>query len=280
MCLTQNLASDMDNIKNRKSQSYIRLLCPEYYDEFDESYTKLELRTDPPTFIQLHPGLNELRVEEYPDLKYGFKWIEGQESNEDIIEIDFSHFDAKDINSIRCMFFRMPVKKIIFDKMTTPNLTDAKMAFASVGFYAYNILDEIDISSWDFSKLENAFGMFQGANIGTLRMENANLNNLKDGRKMFRNSNISKLILDGLKVNNPERIDIEIYTSPLEVSLRRCKPDTIKCIIESIESKRAQNSTYSPTIEWIPATYILDDNLTYCLEKIQDNKVKCHIMTT
>lgn len=167
------------------------------------------------------------------------------------------------------MFNSMRAENIIFGNMCTPNLKNCVRAFSSVGIHMREyMISELDISSFDFESVDTAMAMFQGANIISLRMENAKLNNLKNGRNMLRHCMIQTLILDGLEISDPNIIGIELY-GPLTVSLKRCKPEIVRGIIESIENKRISNG------KWIPAQYILDNGLKYTLEKTPNGKVEC-----
>lgn len=256
--------------------SYIKITC---YEDIDSKNNRLQLRTVPPTFIDLKSGVNILSVKNYKDLKYGFRQDETISPSvrcDEVIEIDFSNFDGDNLVTMEGMFESMRVEQIFFGKMNTPNLKNTARAFSNVGIpiEEYHI-PELDVSSFDFSNVENIMAMFQGANIDTLRMENANLNSLKNGRNFIRRCSIRKLILDGLIIQKPELLHIEIYT-PVTISLKRCKPSTICALIEAIETKRIKNAE-AGNVKWEPAVYILDSSLKYSLKRSTDGRVKCTI---
>lgn len=248
----------MANSNTIGSGSYIKISC---YEDADPKLNRLQLRTSPPSYIELNPGDNYLSIGDYPELKYGFKQIDnptidGHINCEDVREIDFSHFDGSHIVSMDYMFYKMPLEWLTFGDMKTSNLVSAKMAFAEIGYDRENGYVDIDLSNFDFSKLENADYMFQGAHVRNLKLNNAHFDSLIHARKFIRHSfPIKRLELNGLRINEPEVLDIHIYT-PVEVSLKNVKLPTMEKIIYGIESKRVQHGDSTP------ASYILDENIS------------------
>lgn len=263
----------MANLNTTDSESYIRVDC---YGDADPKYNRLQLRTDPPTFISLNPGSNYLTIEDYPALKFGFKQIDNPEIEEhtnceDVREMDFSNYDGSYLSTLDYMFYKMPLEWLTFGNMKTPNLKSAKMAFAEIGREDKNGHIDIDLSNFDFSKLECADFMFQGANLGVLKLNNAHFASLVRARKFIRHSRIKSLELNGLEINNPEVLDIHIYT-PVTVSLKNVELSTMEKIINGIESKRILNGDSTP------ASYILDENLSVDVKLVND-VVQCSFST-
>lgn len=252
------------------SASYIIVVCS---DEADPLFNKLQLRTKSPSYIELHPGRNILTVEKYPALKYGFSQIDiSPEHNcQDVIEIDLSHFDGSEMVSMERMFYRMPIQKLTFGNMKTPNLKNAKLCFSYVGSNTFGHgIDELDLSGLDFSSLENAEAMFQCAEIKTLKICNANFTKLERGRRMIRHVKIDVLSLDGLKINDANKMDIEVL-NPIQISLRHCGLGTIRTIIENIEYYRQTKGDGSS------ADYILDEGLLYEVTASNNGRLHCNV---
>lgn len=182
------------------SESYLLVICA---DDAEPKFNRLQLRTDPPTFIELKPGENVLTVENYPALKYGFK-CESYLGDE-IVEIDFSHFDGSDIVSMKEMFKGMNVQRITFGNLKLPKVIDAEYAFADTGcdIKGYEA-DVFDLSGADFSSIENAKFMFKGVSVKTLKMNNANFASLRNADSMFKHAKIETLEINHVNFKSLE----------------------------------------------------------------------------
>ncbi|MDE6560943.1 MAG: DUF285 domain-containing protein [Muribaculaceae bacterium] len=180
--------------------SYLLVSCAE---DAEPKSNRLQLRTNPITFIELQPGVNVLTVDSYPDLKYGFK----SESifGDEIVEIDFSHFDGSDIVSMKEMFKGMDVRKITFGNFKAPKLIDAESAFANSGcdIEGYEAV-VFDLSGVDFSSIENAKFMFEGVTVKTLKMNDENFASLRNAESMFKHAKIETLEINNVNFKSLE----------------------------------------------------------------------------
>lgn len=151
----------MANSNTIGSGSYIKIVCT--YDA-DPKYNRLQLRTDPPTFIELQPGNNILSVSKYPALKYGFKQIDipwfdknvcpdatNQYNCGDVLLVDLSHFDSAEMTSMEDMFRKMEnLKEIIFGDIRIENVISMNSAFE------WTAVENLDLTHIDFSQVIDA----------------------------------------------------------------------------------------------------------------------------
>lgn len=189
------------------SKSYIVVTCEE---DANPKLNRLQLRTDPPTYIELNPGKNVLTVEKYPDLKYGFSQIDDYVFPDDceelqdseywyeynggqIIEIDLSHFDGSEMTSMDCMFLAFGPERIIFGNLNTSQVISMKSAFADLKI-GDNSIEIIDISNLDLSKVENVSDLFSGARIKELKLPKFPAVNQSED--MFMGMHIDKIIFN------------------------------------------------------------------------------------
>lgn len=210
---TNQLIKDILAQKNKQvpSSSYIIVTCAE--NAKPESNI-LMLRTDPPTFIKLQPGKNILTAGEYPALKYGFSQIpdpddtqflqlamdipDPHDNGQDILEIDFSHFDASSMTTMDDMFWCMcNIRKITFGRLNTISLISAIDVFRWVGHEEAPI-PSLDLSGIDFSNVENIFGIFTGLCAGSLNLSGCDFSKLENVNCMFDECDIRELILDNI----------------------------------------------------------------------------------
>ncbi len=190
----------------RYSGSHIKVWCS---DNADPKCNRLQLNTNPPTYIELQPGLNILTVEEYPALRYGFFQLQDEEgvwnyeNGHEILGFDFSNFDGTELQSMSHMFAWMSgVRKIIFGKMHTPSLENTDCAFYRTGENTY--IESLDLSGIDFSKVSNADYMFYGIKAKCVNLSNCDFSSLVDAEAIFEDSEIEDLILNNVKL--PEDI--------------------------------------------------------------------------
>lgn len=181
-----------------------------------------------PTFIKLKPGKNILTIEEYPDLKYGFKQIDRDGPDCcSIIKIDLSNFDGSAMTSMENMFSEINAE-IIFGNLNTSNVNNlsrmfygAEIPYIKMSFDVNKVIsvkdifwgtrvDELDLSQWEFSK------------------------NIKISP--FR---VKKLKLDGCELKNQTQADI--FDNPfgdnylqVKISMKDCDVNTIKWIAEEL----------------------------------------------
>lgn len=196
--------------KDCSSKSYITIYCSE---NADPKYNRLQLRTDPPIFIELQPGPNTLTVEEYPDLKYGYRQIEHPYLEDDnnyevncegIVRIDLSHFDASAMTSMDYMFQEMRLDEIIFGAMDTSNVTSMVSTFDSLK------TKDMDLSCLDLSNVKNTAGMFMHGAINTVSLPK--LSSTVHGEGMFHNIHIDKIVFNDAGEYKIESVLNEIFS--------------------------------------------------------------------
>ncbi len=135
------------------------------------------------------------------------------EYDDSLTSIDLSKFNTTNVEDMGCMFRRCSIKSVDVSNFNTSNVTDMNGMF-SRGYWDYdtdyelninglNIFntskvtdmsgmfhnvttDKLDLSSFDFSNVEDASGMFDGTKLSeTLNLSNKKFNNLKYTWNMF-----------------------------------------------------------------------------------------------
>lgn len=234
----------MNEIKEISSKSYITVICSE---DANPQFDKLQLRTNPPSYIELQPGKNVLTIEQYPALKYGFSQVDDYEldfssgtsyeyNGVGILEIDFSHFDASEVTSMDRMFSHIPnLRRISFSGVKNLAPTSIVSAFSMID----DNMDELDLTPIDMSKVEDASYLFSGCSIKKVNLSNLDFCALKSIDNMFSSCGIRELIFDGCKINNPENIYFELDTDDiLTISLNGCDESVVESFTCSIMDYR------------------------------------------
>lgn len=261
------------------SASYISVLCSK---EANPKFNRLQLRTDSPTFIELHQGWNILMVEDFPDLKFGFSQIDerigvmstcGEENCQEVLEFDFSHFDASEMTTMDYMFDWMQnIRKIEFGGMQTPKLTSADHAFSFGN--SKSPIDMLDLSGLDFSKLIDASVMFRSACISVLNLSGCDFSHVEFGTDMFDDAEIHELILDNILLNKETLDSLLLYSDTIKLSLKGWKESDIKKVIQNLENYR--NTFTIPNME--KPEYVLDSGLDYRLYENDKGETVCTII--
>ncbi len=182
--------------------SHIKVWCSE---NADPTRNRLQLATNPPTYIELKPGLNILTMGKYPALRYGFSQVQDEdgvwdyENGQEILAFDFSNFDGTELRSMSHMFAWMSgVQKIIFGELHTPSLENTDCAFYRTGENAF--IESLDLSGIDFSKVKDADYMFYGIKAKCVNLSNCDFSSLVHVDAMFEDSEIENLILINMKL--------------------------------------------------------------------------------
>ncbi len=251
------------------SKSYIVITCS---DDADPKFNRIQLRTDPPKYIELQPGKNILTVEEYPDLKFGFSQIDNhsvfEESDryeyngEGIRGIDLSHFDGSELTNMDRMFYDMRYTEIDLGNLDTSHVTSMVGTFYGcyMGVEGYNALD---LSNLDLSKLKDTSEMFSWTLVDTLILPA--LPAVSEAYAMFGDAEcyISEIIFN--KVDDYDILKIigefeEVRAGQTDLFFRGIrKAEQIKNIIILIEQI---NSRFS----WPSYTYNFASNIKYRVE--------------
>lgn len=266
----------MINLNTINSGSYIRIVCS---DDADPKYNKLQLRTEPPTFIELQPGNNILSVKDYPALRYGFKQIDdfrldatfpdcpNEYNCGDVLHVDLSHFDASEMVSMDRMFERMEnLENIFFGEARIDNVTSMNSAFE------WTDVEKLDLTCINFSNVTDAEMMTYSKGDRTVILAGRDLSNVKTAEGIF--NGVSKLDLDGALLSDAviEAMaqDEEFGCEGLkEISMKGCNIRMIRAVLKSIlesESdvlprirvvvdKEVENqilTSIAPTNSWIP----------------------------
>lgn len=249
------------------SSSYIKILCA---DNANPKFNRIELRTTPPTYIELQPGENILTVEEYPDLKFGFSQIcildndeqekysdvmsvDPIENCQEVLEIDFSHYDWSDVKYIDSMFSYMcNLRHIEWGSVNKANLTSLSSAFSMMG----DKMDELDLSSLNLSKVKDLSYMFSSCSIKKVVLSNCDLRAVKYYNSMFDSCFIEELNFDGCKINNPKDIDFQLETdATLIVSMNGCDEKMVRAFSENIIGYRSRFDAPQKQIFIVSASY-------------------------
>lgn len=227
---------------NTDSSSYIIINCS---SEANPKFNRLQLRTDPPTFIELHPGENILKVEDYPALKYGFSQIEDNEDDEfdesisqlrsnncqDIIEIDLSHFDGSAMTTMECMFDYMTnLQKLNMEGLDTSNVTSMSQTFWNTGING-NLKLKVNFNTSKVEDMTQMFGVSAGF-LSYIEIINFDLSNVMSIVGMF--DKVGELIIDGLTLNK-NNLEYNLFSDlPEHILLRHCKKPAIDWIADNI----------------------------------------------
>lgn len=202
--------------------------------EIDPEIDRIELRTNPPKFIDLKPGVNILKVEDYPELKFGFRSVYCADSEySGIIEVDFSHFDGSEMTSMEGMFYYIcPLIK--WGNLDTSNVNDMSYMFGPSNEYGNLKL------FFSLKSLEKANYMFEGSEIiYTLDLSGIDYKKLTKFPLCISPRRVNNLIIDGWELASRENANI-FHHFPgddgffIKVSMKGCDVKTIKWICESI----------------------------------------------
>lgn len=216
---------------NIDSKSYVIITCG---DDVNPEIDRIELRTEPPTFIELKPGENVLTIEEYPDLKYGFRIFYRRDKrgladaypNQRIIGIDLSNFDGSEMTIMDGMFEGLVnLQSLNLLNLNTTNVISMESAFAGIN------LPETTKLTFSTLNVKNMKRMFCGAEISELDLSSFNVMNVEDFEEMFASSEINKLILDGWNFRESVNLYLIFECIHLDenfkLSLKGCNERTI-----------------------------------------------------
>lgn len=239
--------------------SYIKIVCT---DDADPRYNRLQLRTTPPTYIELQPGENILTVDEYPDLKHGFSQIDcanldDKDACENIIEyncgnivmMDLSNFDFSEMTSMKGMFKRMEnlthlfMERIFMGGLERiKNITSMASAFewTGAGMGAGEPMDRLDLSIIDFSQVKDASFMLYGCPFPLVDLSTCDMSQINSAESIFDNNSIQYLILDNAKLSKEiiEEIQFTDWCSLRSISMRGCDFQTIRSVLKAILDER------------------------------------------
>lgn len=241
----------MANSNTTGSGSYIRIVCS---DDACPKYNRLQLRTDPLTFIALQPGNNILPVSSYPALKYGFKQIDDcyleetvypDATNEyncgDVLLVDLSHFDSTEMTSMEDMFRKMEnLKEIIFGDIRIENVTSMNSTFE------WTAVENLDLTHIDFSQVIDAEMMTYSQGDRKVFLTGCNLSNVKTAEGIF--SGITQLNLDGAILSVAVIEAMGWYDNGEggcedlnKISMRGCAPELIESVIAHLQNGKPDN---------------------------------------
>lgn len=275
---------DTPSQDEKSSKSYIIIKC---FDNAEPRFNKIQLRTDPPTYIELQPGENILTAEEYPALKYGFRQIEnfvisevehgdsdycGEYNGGEIISVDLSHFDASEMMTMDNMFQDMQaLSEIKFGCVKIEHVTSMVYAFSCVGQESEKCESSIlDLSGIDFSKVTDASRMLSGCSFATVILTDCDFSSVKNAEDMFNCFYGKHLILDG--ANLSEEVVNAMWScemSDLEsISLKRCDREMVRGMIELVGAIDAARPDCVKPID-----IILDGGLDYVKNYDEDGAV-------
>ena len=237
---------DCDNIS---SASYIVVVCS---DNANPKHNKIQLRTDPPTFIELQPGKNVLTVEQYPDLENGFSQIDEYEldandpdcQNEyncgDVISVDLSHFDPSEMTTMDWMFRRMEnLTTIDFGDIHINNVTSMDSTFEWIA------AKELNLTNIDFTQVTNAEMMTYCKERLKVILTGCDLSRVESADDIF--SGVTYLNLDRTKLSD-EVIDAMGWwhgeggcENLEEISMRGCDVQLIESVIRQLLTGKTEN---------------------------------------
>lgn len=231
----------------RLLQNYVKVICTK---DAKPKFNRLQLRTHPPTFIELQPGVNFLYVEHYPALKYGFSQIsENDENNPDetmshcplnncqeVLEIDLSHFDSSRMISMDDMFYSMQnLKKIYFGDLDTSNVVSMVDTFRLTGNH-----DKLTLK-FDTSNVERISGFLASTWYNEVELIGFDLRKVKDADQMMPENNVISLDEMIISTDNPPE-NIFNGDEPKEIKIKRCDKKVTDWIKQELISSCGEES--------------------------------------
>lgn len=192
--------SDSQHLEESDSTSRIIIICK---DAAIPSENRIKLRTNPPTYIELQPGKNVLTVKDYPALKYGFSQLSPEDDPtgeddpsdgncQDVLEIDFSHFDGSEMTTMEDMFYKMEnLKKVNFENLNTSKVTNMGNMFP------LSDVEDVDFSGLDTSNVTNMERTFANSCLRKINLDGFDMSHVTSSENVFADSEIEKISLLG-----------------------------------------------------------------------------------
>ena len=212
------------------NQDYIVIEC-------DRDGGKLQLRTEPPTFIELKKGENRLYISVYPDLKYGFMPADYEVTNLDnpsetgIISMDFRNFDSSKMTSMEYMFRGLTINESDLEGLDTSQVTSMK------GTFMYSLLSDSFTPEFKTDKVTDMSDMFWGCTCKKIDLSSFDISKVKDWHDMF-NIPPQLLYLDGWKLKydnqNGNLFGTDNYFEDATIYMRRCSNALLKLVADEI----------------------------------------------
>ena len=214
-----------DNMKNPiNSKSCIIITCP---DDAQPCLSRIKLRNDAETIIQLNPGINILTVEQYPDLKYGFI----SDFNEDELPEDFNYPKEWDDD---CRWQVTSVDMRYFD---------GKEVTSMEKIFAYCYFKSLKLSAAGYDNIENLSEMFLRSIIDKLELKNFDFSNVKEFAGMLDMRSVKELVIDGWHSPSYEfedclfdlggRLNMS-FTTPDKIIIKNCDEETTLWILNNL----------------------------------------------
>lgn len=171
----------------QQSKSYVIIACSV---NANPEYNEITLRNSTVS-VQLQPGINILKIEQYPDLKYGFhptmvrRGMLLNENCQAVIEVDLSHFDASEVESTESMFDDMfALRKVNLSNVRFCNVRNMDNMFARCFSLKEIIINNIHTFKSDVLMSANSM-FFSTTSIQSLGLGNFGGSKLKEIIWMF-----------------------------------------------------------------------------------------------
>lgn len=113
--------------------------------------------------------------------------------------LNLSNWDISNVKNITAMFVGSTISNLILDSWT-PNNMDSMFSDANIG-------NDLDLSTWDFSKVLGFNNAFRGLRVANLNMNNLDLSNVNSISHAF-----SALVTDKFTANNCNTSNITDFT--------------------------------------------------------------------
>lgn len=131
-------------------------------------------------------------------------------------KIDFSEFEAPNVEEMKGMFKRSNFEIIDLKKFTTRKVKNMESLFSEC-----DNLKKLNISSFDTKNVENMRDMFSFLNIEELNLKHFNTRNVKKFNSMFNSSAIKNLDLTSFDFKNANNLSCMFCCSNIE-NLKIC----------------------------------------------------------
>ncbi|MCM1139334.1 MAG: BspA family leucine-rich repeat surface protein [Muribaculum sp.] len=249
----------------RNKTNRITIICK---DDADPKLNRIQLRTTPPSYIELQPGVNVLRVRDYPALKYGFKQIDMDEDGtyqdncQDVIRVNLSQFDGSEMTSMSEMFHYMKsLEEVNFHGLDTSKVESMESLFEMTPK-----VKRIDLRKLDTSNVEDMSQMCWGSSAD-IDLSNLDVSNVKSMQGIFSCGEPKSVNLTGWQVD--ANCDMEEFFDNKDIQIFNLQDSNI-CIYRDgfgIKNNFKLTENAKRFQEFFPETHFFE-SVEECLNSI------------